>query len=262
MVDILATLRTNASEHRTCQDMQPDALRTGSLNFNYEALAHHCIQATPRSAPLHCLGAPTRRDCRRALLLKWITSQQRNMKTLKLIALIVTIYALSPVAGTAQDLAAFKVTALDRPFVFILRLTPQDAASGHSTNATPKGVEGLQTILAKGFNTTRDPGGVIITFIGAVVCRAQRDKGEQSSSSVLLVDGMPIRYPAGTSVLALGRSIPLADLSEKTFAPPTTFSDVHEGEAAIKKLKEMGLEPPEDMDWQKATNRESSQPKH
>jgi hypothetical protein len=29
----------------------------------------------------------------------------------------------------------------------------------------------------------------------------------------------------------------------------------YEGEAAIKKLKEMGLKPPDDMDWEKATNK-------
>jgi hypothetical protein len=177
------------------------------------------------------------------------------MKTLKLLALIMPICTLSVVTGSAQDLAAFKVSDSARPFVFILRLPSQDAASGRSTNATPQGVEGLQTILAKGFKITRHPRGFIITFVDAVVCRAQRVKGEESSSSVMLVDGMPMLYPAETSVLVHGRSMRLADLSERTFDPPTTFNKTYEGDEAIKKLKEMGLEPPEDMDWKKATNK-------
>jgi len=71
----------------------------------------------------------------------------------------------------------------------------------------------------------------------------------------MLVDGMPILYPAATSVLVLGRSMRLADLSEKTFDPPRTFNETYTGDEAMKKLKEMGLDPPEDMDWKKATNK-------
>jgi len=159
------------------------------------------------------------------------------------------------VASRAQDLAAFKVPDSARPFVFILKLPSRVGLPDHSTNATPRGVEGLETILAKGFKTTRQPGGVLITFVDALICRAQRFKGENEGGSVMLVDGMPILYPAETSVLVHGRSMRLADLSVKTFDPPTTFNETYEGEEAIKKLKEMGLEPPDDMDWKKATNK-------
>ena len=177
------------------------------------------------------------------------------MKTLKLIVVMVIFCTLPIVASNAQELAAFKIPDSARPFVFILRLPSQDGVSDHSTNATPRGVEGLQTILAKGFKITRDPRGVVITFVDALICRAKRFKGEKEGGSVMLVDGMPILYPAGTSVLVLGRSMRLAALSEKTFDPPTTFNETYTGDEAIKKLKEMGLEPPEDMDWKKATNK-------
>ncbi len=177
------------------------------------------------------------------------------MRILNLIVEILLFWALPVLASGAQDLAAFKIPDSGRPFVFTLKLPSPDRASDHSTNAEPRGVEGLQTILAKGFKTTRQPRGILITFVDAVICRAQRSKGENAAGSVMVVDGMPVLYPAGASVLVLGRTMSLADLNEKTFDPPTTFSDVYEGEAAIKKLKEMGLEPPEDMDWKKATNK-------
>ena len=35
----------------------------------------------------------------------------------------------------------------------------------------------------------------------------------------------------------------------------STSNETYTGDAAIKKLKEMGLEPPEDMDCKKATNK-------
>ena len=178
------------------------------------------------------------------------------------IALMLTACILAVMTGGAQDLAAFKVPDSSRAFVFNLRTPSEPVASGRSTNATPRGVEGLQTVMAKGFKTTQRAGVVTITFMDALVCHAHRIKGEESGTSVMLVGEMSIGYPAGASVLVLGRSMRLADLSEKTFAPLTTFSDVYEGEAAIKKLKEMGLEPPEDMDWEEATNHESSQPKN
>jgi hypothetical protein len=177
------------------------------------------------------------------------------MKILKHILVLVIFCALPVVASNAQDLAAFKIPDSPRQFVFMLRLPSQNGLRDRSTNATPRGVEGLQTILAKGFKTTPQPGGVLITFVDALICRAQRFKGENEGGSVMLVDGMPVLYPAGTSVLVHGRSMPLADLSEKTFDPPTTFNKTYEGDEAIKKLKEMGLEPPEDMDWKKATNK-------
>jgi hypothetical protein len=179
------------------------------------------------------------------------------MKNLKQIALMSTICILAAVTGSAQDVAAFKVPDSARAFVFNLRMP-----SGRSTNATPRGIEGLQTVMAKGFTTKQRAGVVTITFMDALVCNAHRIQGEESGTSVMLVGEMSIGYPAGTSALVLGRSMRLADLSEKTFAPPRAFNEVYEGEAAIKKLREMGLEPPEDMDWEKATNHDTSQPKH
>ena len=62
-------------------------------------------------------------------------------------------------------------------------------------------------------------------------------------------------YPAGTRVLVYGHFIPLANFSEKSFDPPALHYDTYTGADAIKKLKEMGLQPPEDMDWEKATNK-------
>lgn len=184
------------------------------------------------------------------------------MKKLKQIAVILTACISAAVTGSAQDLAAFRVPDSTRAFVFNLRTPSETAASGGSTNATPWGIEGLRTVMAKGFKTTQRAGRVIITFMDALVCHARRIGADESGTSVMLVSEMSIGYPEGTSVLVLGRSIRLADLSEKTFAPPTTFSDVYEGETALKKLKEMGLKPPEKMDWEKATNHENSQPKH
>jgi hypothetical protein len=56
-----------------------------------------------------------------------------------------------------------------------------------------------------------------------------------------------------THVLLHGRSVLLAELSQKALDPATN-SQTYTGEEAIKKLKEMGLDPPEDMDWKKVTN--------
>ena len=161
------------------------------------------------------------------------------------------------VAG--PEVAAFKIPDSRRPFLF--NFHPPSWGDGPA-ETPPRGVEGLQTVLAKRFKVTQRQGGVAITLFDAVVSRAHRAKGKESGSSVMILPEWGISYPVGTSVLVPTGPMRLADLTEKTFDPPTTFSDVYEGEAAIKKMKEMGLEPPEDMDGEKATNRESGQPKH
>jgi hypothetical protein len=154
-----------------------------------------------------------------------------------------TEFRQGSVAG--PEVAAFKIAGSRRPFLFNFRPPSWEAGS---TGAAPRGVEGLQTVLAKGFKVTQPQGKVVVTLFDAVVCQAHRAQGEELGSSVMIFRDWGIYYPAGTSVLVPTGPMLLADLSEKTFAPPTTFSDVYEGEAAIKKLKEMGLEPPEDMD--------------
>ena len=150
------------------------------------------------------------------------------MKIQKLIVVMVIFCTLPIVASNAQDLAVFKIPDSARPFVFILRLPSQDRATERSTNATPLGVEGLYTILAKGFKTAPNPRGIVITLDGALICRAKRLK-ENESGSVIQIDGMPILYPAGTSVLVYGRSMRLADLNEKTFDPSTTPGKTYTG---------------------------------
>lgn len=187
--------------------------------------------------------------------LERLSSHQCAVKTLKLVVVMVVFCVLAIAASNAQDLAAFKIPDSPRQFVFMVRLPSQNGPSVHSTNSAPRGVEGFETILAKGFKTAPHPAGVLITFMDALICRAQRFKGENEGGSVIVVDGMPMLYPPGTSVLVHGRSILLSELSERTFDPPTTFNKTYEGEEATKKLKEMGLEPPEDMDWKKATNK-------
>ena len=114
------------------------------------------------------------------------------------------------------------------------------------------------TILAKHFTMTNSPMGVTIIFQDALICQATPSKGEKLGdpvgSPVFMVGDFRLSYPSGSRVLVHGHFIPLADLSEKSFEPPPTAYETYTGEQAIEKLKEMGLKPPEDMDWKKATN--------
>jgi hypothetical protein len=170
------------------------------------------------------------------------------MKILKQTIMMLAICSLPVASGRAQGLAAFKVPDSPRAFVFNLRSPSEVVASTCSTNAAPRGVEGLQTVLAKRFKTTQHSGVVTITFYDAVVCQAHRRKGKESSSSVMVVAELSIDYPAGTSVLVYENYMRLADLSEKSFNPPTPHYQTNTGEEAVKKLNEMGLDPPDDMD--------------
>jgi len=185
------------------------------------------------------------------------------MKTLIQIITVLTICGLSVAYGGAQELAVFRVPDSTRPFLFNLR-PPVFPVPSASTNSTKQGVEGLLTVLAKRFEIERRAGptraGVVaIRFYDVIVCQANRSTGEGMGSPVFSTDGYTLEYPGDTRILLYGRSALLADLSEKTFDPPKTFK-TYTGEEAIKKLKEMGLDPPEDMDWKKATNGVSSQP--
>jgi hypothetical protein len=157
----------------------------------------------------------------------------------------------------AQNLAVFKIPESSRPFLFSLSgYTSQMMTS--TNNSIRQGVEGSLTILAKGFKTEHRSGGVAIDLHDVVVCMASRNT-ERGGSSQFSTDEYGLIYHPDTRILVRGKSMLLADLSEKAFGPPTTPSHVYEGEAAIKKLKEMGLEPPEDMDWEQATNHGDSQ---
>ncbi len=168
------------------------------------------------------------------------------MNNVKQNILMVGFCILVAVTTRGQDLvAAFKIPKSPRRYLFNFHSPTWGAGS---TNAVPRGIEGLQTALAKRFTVTQSQGVVTVTLFDALMCRAHRAKGEESGSSVMSFGELNIGYPAGTSVLVLGNSMRLADLTEKTFDPPTTFNETHTGEEAIKKLKEMGLEPPEDMD--------------
>lgn len=195
------------------------------------------------------------------------------------IALLGCWLLLAPIIA-GQELAAFQIPDPARSFLFIS--TPS-AGSG-STNGSQRSVEGMVTILAKRFTTTSQPqvvtvifgdkrltttnqsGPVTVTFHDAVVCQADRSKGAELGSPM----GSPVAtfrefsftYPPGTRVLVHGRFMRMTDFSEKSFASPAPHYETYTGEEAIKKMREMGLEPPEDMDWEAATNRESSQPKH
>jgi hypothetical protein len=168
------------------------------------------------------------------------------MKVIKQTIMMLGFCILAAITTRGQDLvAAFKVPNSPRPFLFNLH---SSLWGPDSTNRAPRGVDGLQTVLAKRFNVTQRQGVVTITLFDAVICRAHRVKGEELGSSVMIFRELVFGYPAGTSVLVPGRPMRLADLTEKTFDPPTTFNETYTGEEAIKKLKEMGLEPPEDMD--------------
>lgn len=176
---------------------------------------------------------------------------------------ILAICGLSVAFAGAEDLAVFKVPDSTRPFLFNLK-PPVFPIPSVSTNSTKQGVEGLLTVLTKRFEIERRAGqiraGVVaIRFYDVIVCQANRSMGEGMGSPVFSTDGYTLEYPGDTRILLYGRSVLLADLSEKTFNPPKTFK-TYTGEEAIKKLKEIGLDPPEDIDWKKATNGASSQP--
>lgn len=182
----------------------------------------------------------------------------------KLKTLLPVIYGLSVAVGGAQDLAVFKVPDSTRPFLFNLTPPSFDPAPSANTNSTKQGVEGLMTVMAKRFETERRAGptraGVVaIRFYDVIVCQANRSQEEGAGSPVFSTDAFTVEYPGDARILLHGRSVLLANLSEKTFDPPKTFN-TYTGDEAIRKLKEMGLDPPEDMDWKKATNGASRQP--
>lgn len=170
------------------------------------------------------------------------------MKMLNQNLILLGLCAMLAPAVAAQELAAFKIP--DSPRAYLFNLTPYP--DGEFTNSTLKTVEGITTILAKRFKTIQGSGVVTITFSNAIVCRATRRQGEgldsPVGSPVMTFKEFSIVYHAAARVLVHGRFVPLADLSEKMFDPPTTFNRTYTGEEAIKKLKEMGLEPPEDME--------------
>jgi hypothetical protein len=153
----------------------------------------------------------------------------------------------------AQELAAFHIPDQARSYLFNL-------ASGHfSTNRQPIGVEGVVTVLASHFTTTNHSGIITIIFQDAVVCWPSSPTGKQWGASTAIFRDYGVSYPGSVRVLACGRFIRLADLTEKSFEPLPLLDEAHAktytGAEAIKKLKEMGMEPPEDMDWEKATNK-------
>ena len=186
------------------------------------------------------------------------------MKTPNQVITVLALCGLSVAFAGAQDLAVFKVPDSTRPFLFNLR-PPVFPVPSADTNSTRQGLEGLMTVLAKRFETERRAGptraGVVaIRFYDVIVCQANRSKGEGTGwNGVFSTDGYTLEYPGDTRILLHGSSVLLADLSEKTFDPPKSFK-TYTGEEAINKLKEMGLDPPEDLDWKKATNGGGSQP--
>jgi len=181
------------------------------------------------------------------------------MKILNQTITTLAICGLSVAMARAQNLAVFKIPDSGRPFLFNLSGYTSHMVTS-STNSTKQRVDGSLTILAKGFKTERRTGVVVITFYDAVVCTASRSKGEGVGSPVFSTDSYPLVYHADTRILVHGNSVLLAEVSEKTFDPPVPHYTTYTGEDAIKKMKEMGLEPPEDLDWEKATNREGRQP--
>ena len=153
----------------------------------------------------------------------------------------------------AQELAAFHIPNQARIYLFNL------PSSTFSTNPAPSGVEGTVTILASHFTTTNQTGFVTIIFQDAVVCWPSSPTGKQWGASTAIFGDYPVSYPSSTRVHVCGDFIRLADLSEKSFELPSPSDNAHTktytGEEAIKRLREMGLKPPEDMDWEKATNK-------
>jgi len=185
---------------------------------------------------------------------RWLKSFSHDYFTMKIFIqsiALVACWLLFAHVVVGQELAAFHISDAaysSRPFLFNC---PRFTSAG-STNASPNGVEGMMTILAKHFTTTNYPRGVIIIFQDALICQATPSKGERLGdpvgSPVMIFRDFSVPYPAGSRVLVHGHFIPLADLSEKSFNPPAPHYDTYTGDDAIKKMKEMGLEPPEDMD--------------
>lgn len=139
------------------------------------------------------------------------------MKTLNQIIAVMALGGLSVAVGEAQDLAVFKVPDSTRPFVFNLRPRSFDPAPSANTNSTRQGVDGLMTVLARRFDTERRTGVVAIRFYDVIVCQANRCQGEGSGSPVFSTDAFAVEYPGDPRILLCGRSVLLADLSEKMF---------------------------------------------
>ena len=169
----------------------------------------------------------------------------------------IVIKNLVPLAGVllltstvaAGDLAAFHIPDQARSYLFNV------PTSSFSTNPPPSAVEGVVTIMAKHFTTKNHPGGVTIVFQDAIVCWPSSPTGKQWGASTAIFGDYPVSCPSSTRVLLFGKFVPLRDLGEKSFEPQSSSYKTYTGKDAIRKLKEIGLEPPEDMDQKKATKK-------
>lgn len=153
----------------------------------------------------------------------------------------------------AQELAVFHIPDQARSYLFNF------PSSSFSTNPSPNNVEGVVTILAKHFTVTNRLGTAYIFFQDSVVCWPSSPTGKQWGTSTAVFGSYAVPLSGNTRALVCGDFIRLADLSEKSFELSSRLDSAHiktyTGEEAVKKLKEIGLEPPEDMDWEKATNK-------
>ena len=141
------------------------------------------------------------------------------MRVIKQTIMILGFCILAVNTGRGQDqVAALKIPNSPRGFLFNLHSPSWGAASA---NTAPRGIEGLQTVLARRFKVAQGQGVVTITLFDALVCRAHRVKGGESGSSVMIFRELPFAYPAGTSVLVPAGPMRLADLTEKTFYSPS-----------------------------------------
>ena len=115
-----------------------------------------------------------------------------------------------------------------------------------------------EIIIADTFSNYRSNGFTRVFMTNAFVFQTTTPKPSASQSTNKVeqlnyeIGVLGMRYPDGTRVLYQNSLKDLSLLDLAAFKGTNKYGIVHEGKAALEELKKMGLQPPEDMDLDKA----------
>jgi uncharacterized cupredoxin-like copper-binding protein len=101
-----------------------------------------------------------------------------------------------------------------------------------------------------------EPRGAVCNAVMSNAYVLQTTVGPSPSNKVeqikMLLDLYKMPFPKQTKLVFNGSVVELAKMNEAAVEANAT---VYEGAEALRQMKRMGEKPPDDMDWQKATNK-------
>ena len=102
-----------------------------------------------------------------------------------------------------------------------------------------------------------EPSGAVCYAVMSNAYVLQTTVGRSPSNKVeqikMLLDLYEMPFPKQTKLVFNGSVVELAKM--KVEAPGEANAKVYEGAEALRQMERMGDKPPDDMDWQKATNK-------